>query len=371
MLENNLAQSWMDFQKKVFQSLADSMTTGGQSESKTNTHLFAQSMQPFHQALQNWVDFANNTYEKNLKQLGESSPLYKETIEKYAGINSFNNGLKKFWEDLNASITDKESSISNFYTKWLEEYSRLVSNQLLLFLPEDAKQLFDKTIDIYQASYSTGHDFFAPWMEQAESMRELLTKSAFGDQDAYIEFLKLWQTTFSSSFGRVFNIPQFLANPEQIQKQMNSINALIAFINTLNEYMAVLVKKSQDTLDKMIKDYQAMVIDGTHPKSYKEFYEFWWKQNESAYLQLFGTEEFARLIGQVLDAGVSFKRKYDDMLEKQLEFLPYPSKTDMDSVYKTLDSLKREIRALKKEVAALKPKEKASTGKDKPAVKEG
>lgn len=371
MTDNHLMQSWIDFQKKVFKSLDESLTAKGQSEAQTNTNVFAQSMQPFQDALKNWVDLANNTYAKNIKLLGESYPLYKETIEKYADITSFNNELKKFWEDLNASITDKESDAAKFSAKWIEGYTKLISDQLLLFVPEDVKSLYDKTVDIYKVSNNTTHDFWAPWMEKAENMQELLTKSFFGDQDAYIEFLKLWQSTFSSSFGKVFNIPQFLVNPEQMQKQLGSINALITFTNALNEYITILLKKSQETFEKIVKDYQSMVAEGTNPKSYKEFYEYWWKQNEAAYLQLFGTEEFAKLIGQVLDAGVSFKKRYDDLLEKQLEFLPYPTRTDMDSVYKTLDSLKREIRALKKEVAALKQKEKTSPGKDKPPVKEG
>lgn len=97
-----------------------------------------------------------------------------------------------------------------------------------------------------------------------------------------------------------------------------------------------------------------MVVAGTNPKTYKEFYDYWWKTNEEAYLKVFATPEFSEVMGKALDAGVNFKKEFDGLVEKQLEFLPYPSRNDMDSVYKTLDSLKREIRSLKKEIAALK-----------------
>lgn len=372
MTENNIMQSWMDYQNNVFKSWQESMTAGSKQETQTNNNMFAQSTQPLQESFKTWLDFANNTYEKSLQQLGETNPLYKETIEKYAGITSFNNNLKKLWEDLNATITDKESDPFKFYTKWSEDYSKLVSSQLLFFMPEEVKNLYDKTVDIYKVSNSTTNDFFAPWMDQAKNMQDLLLKSTSGDQNANTEFLKIWQRTFSSSFGKIFNMPQFLMNAEQMQKQMSSVNAMITFISTLTEYNSTVANKSKETLEKVIKDYQAMVVEGTHPKSYKEFYEFWWKQNEASYLQLFGTEEFAKIIGQLLDAGVNFKRKYDDLLEKQLEFLPYPTKTDMDSVYKTLDSLKREIRSLKKEVAALKQTAvKPNSAKDRSSVKEG
>jgi hypothetical protein len=67
---------------------------------------------------------------------------------------------------------------------------------------------------------------------------------------------------------------------------------------------------------------------------------------------LFSTEEYSKLQSKVLDASVNFKKEYDKLLEKQLEFLPFPSKSDMDGVYQTLDDLKREVRDLKKRVAA-------------------
>jgi chaperonin cofactor prefoldin len=175
-----------------------------------------------------------------------------------------------------------------------------------------------------------------------------------GDQSSYNEFVKLWQGTFTSSIGKMVNVSQLSMNRETLQTQMSSINAMITLINTLNEYIATLVKTSQDTLEKLIIDYRAMVIEGNNPKSYSEFYDYWWKQNEAAYLQLFGTPEFARLSGQLLEAGCNYKKNFDDLMERQLEFLPYPTKTDMDSLYKTVDTLKRDMRNIKKEFEGLK-----------------
>lgn len=365
MADTNFMQPWLDFQKKMFDSWQVHLAGGQPSEEKKDSNIFAQSVQPVHDALNKWVDVACNLYNHNLNQLGNVSPDYQEIIEKITNASSFNQVLGKFWEDLQTCITGKESDPYKIYTGWNENYTKLFSNQLGLFLPEQVKEFLGKGMDLYSLATASTHDFFKPWLDKAQNMHNLLLKSLTGDQAAYIEFIKLWQENFSSSFGKMLNIPQFSMNREQMQKQLTGISSLITFINTLNEYIATLVKTSQDTFEKITKDYQSMALDGTNPKTYKEFYEYWWKQNEAAYLQLFGTSEFARLIAQLLDAGVNFKKKYDDMLEKQLELLPYPTKTDMDSVYKTLDTLKREVRALKKELATFKQETGSSTAASK------
>jgi len=364
MTESNFMQPWLDLQKKMLDSWQVDLGVGSQNDEKKENNIFAQSIKPVHDALDKWVNFANNVYAKNVNQF--DNPQYQEIIEKITSTANFNQNLNGFWEDLQACITGKESDPFRFYTRWNENYTKLISNQFGLFLPEQVKEFLGKGMNIYSLSTNTTNDFFKPWLDKAQNMHNLLLKSITGDQSAYIEFIKLWQDNFSSSFGKILNIPQFSMNREQMQKQMSGISSLITFINTLNEYVATLLKTSQDTFEKIVKDYQAMVIDGSNPKTYKEFYEYWWKQNEAAYLQLFGTSEFAKLIAQLLEAGANFKKKYDDLLEKQLEFLPYPTKTDMDSVYKTLDTLKREVRALKKELAALKEE----TGNNSSALKE-
>jgi len=353
MTEINFMQPWLDFQKNMF-DFWQVKAAGSQNDEKKDNNIFSQSVQPVRDALDKWVDFANNIYATNMNQLGNTYPQYKDIMEKITSTATFNQDLNRLWEDLRTSITGKESDPFKIYTRWNENYTQLISNQFGPFLPEQVRELFGKGMGIYSLSSTKTNDFFKPWLDQAQNMHNLLLKSMTGDQSAYIEFIKLWQDSFSSSFGKILNIPQFSMNREQMQKQMSGISSLITFINTLNEYVATLVKTSQETFEKIVKDYQTMVMDGSNPKTYKEFYEYWWKQNEAAYLQLFGTSEFAKLISQLLDAGVNFKKNYDDLLEKQLEFLPYPTKTDMDSVYKTLDTLKREVRTLKKELAALK-----------------
>lgn len=367
MSENlNFMEQWFNTQRKMYDSWQDTMTMAMNPKEKVEakkdtpiTNILEESMKTTQELLKKWFEASNEQYTKSMKGFNNSNP--QEIISKMLNGANIYQSLNRFWEDLNETMTGQESDPLKFYTRWNEDYMNIVSNNFLSCLPEQTQTFFKNPMDVYKMSTETSRKFLNPWLEGAQNLQNLLSKSMTGDKTAYIEFNKLWNEKFSSTYGKILGMPQFSMNREQMQKQMQSINALINFINPMNEFVATMAKVNQETLEKIIKDYQQMLADGTSPKSYKEFYEYWLKQNEAAYQNLFSTAEFSKLIAQVLDAGVNCKKDFDNLLENQLKFLPFPTRADMDSVYKTLDDLKREVRALKKEVGARK-EEKAKEG---------
>lgn len=371
MSENqNYVEYLFDNQKKMYDFWQDSVTMLFNPKEKVEDkkdspppNIMEKSFKSTQDFMKKWVDFSSDFYSKGSNSF---SPTYPQDIfnKMLNGANLYQN-LNKFWEDLKDTFTGKESAPLQFYTRWNEEYLKMVSNNFIAYLPEQIKIFFKEPQDVYKMFSDTNLKYLNPWIEGAQEFQSLLLKSMTGDKNSFIDFNRLWNEKFSSSYGKIFTMPQFSMNREQIQKQMHSVNAHINFSTSMNEFIATMSKVYQETFMKIIKDYQEMVSEGTNPKTFKEFYEYWLHQNEAAYQNLFGTDEFSKLISQLLDAGVSYKKNIDDLLEKQLKFLPFPTKTDMDSVYKTLDTLKRDVRALKKEIAALeqeKGKEEGTKG---------
>lgn len=334
----------------------ESINPQPRSEEKENNSSgwFEVSMKPVQDLMQKWMDMSSAFFDQSMKSIAEAYPQQQELVNKMLGSVNLYQNLKSFWESLNTAIVGPDSDVTEFYDKCKKDYVQMLNHNILPLWPEQVQNLFKQSMEIHDMAEESSKNMFRPWLQTANELQALLHKSIGGDQEAYVEFNKLWQENFSASFGKIFSIPQFSMNREMMQKQMHSINALISYINTMNQFMGTMVKVNQQTLQKIIKEYQQMVVAGTNPKTYKEFYDYWWKTNEEAYLKVFATPEFSEVMGKALDAGVNFKKEFDGLVEKQLEFLPYPSRNDMDSVYKTLDSLKREIRSLKKEIAALK-----------------
>jgi class III poly(R)-hydroxyalkanoic acid synthase PhaE subunit len=347
--QNNFFEEWIDLQQKGFnmwQDLLNCNQNSTRDEIKSNN--IDENTNPWQETINKWIDNSQNLY-SNL--IPKDFYLPQEIIAKMLNGANQNQILHNFWEDMTQYFTINPNLPLN---TWIEHYKNVISENTVSFLPEHFKDLVRQGLGLYAMSNSTANNFTKPWIDELENLQKLIVKSIGGDQAALIEFNKLWKQLYSSSYGKILNIPQFSMNREYMQQQMHLVNSLINFINTMNKFTATLVKVNQETTQNIAGDYKEMLTSGTNPKTFKEFYDYWWRQNEAAYLKLFGTPEFSSLMAQLLEAGLDYKKELDGLLEKQLESLPYPTKTDMDSLYKTIDTLKRDVRLLKKDIMALK-----------------
>lgn len=362
MTPQHFLGEWINLQQSMLDIFQNSFNLNPQPEQKEQAgekpsesgSPFTDGMQPGKDWTQQWMDTSRQFFDHSVQTITQAYPGQKELIDKMLGSASLYQHLNTFWEDMKKTIIGAHSDADGFYRKWRKDYLKLLGCNVLPLWPEPMQNILEQSFDVGERAADSLDKLYQPWLESARDLQTLLNKSMAGDQQAYIDFNRQWQENFSASFGKILNVPQFSLNRDLMHRQLHSLDSLINYINTMNQFAAAMIKVNQETLQKVITEYQQMLVSGNSPRTYKEFYDYWWKTNEEAYLKLFATTEFSEVLSQVLDAGVTYKKELDQVMEKQLEFLPYPKKTDMDSVYKTLDSMKREIRFLKKEISALK-----------------
>ncbi|MDR1514033.1 MAG: hypothetical protein LBS56_11260, partial [Propionibacteriaceae bacterium] len=98
--------------------------------------------------------------------------------------------------------------------------------------------------------------------------------------------------------------------------------------------------------------------------TFLEFYKLWSDFNEKAFLDLFASDGFERVMNDTVSAGSRLKILYDDFLQDALEPLPFPNRREMDSVEEELYKLRNKVKGLEKQVKALaaaKPEAPATT----------
>lgn len=356
-LQSNFTKQWFETQGKMFdvwqevmQSFSGLGATKTGEESVAND-IFNDGMKSMGEFYENWTQEVSQLFEKDISSFQNST---QEAISKMFGGASLYQDLNKFWADLTTNITGKDFEIKNFYDKWKDNYIKMISEYFISNMPEQVQGFYREPMNIMNMYKDSTSKFLNPWEADLQKLSNLLTKGISGDTESYIEFNKVWSENFSKTFGKLFTMPEFSMNRENMQKQMAMVNELTRYITSMNEFFATMTKQNQETFKDIVESYQDMVKDGNNPKTFKEFYDYWLKRNEEAYRKFFVTDEYSKLMAQVLDSYVNYKKEYDNYMEKALEFLPYPSKTDMDSVYKTIDVLKRDVRELKKEISALK-----------------
>ena len=87
-------------------------------------------------------------------------------------------------------------------------------------------------------------------------------------------------------------------------------------------------------------------------ETFEEFYKYWSKTVSAAYGKALFSDELSVLAGDMVDSMSKFKKDYDKISELYLSNAPFPKKSEMDELYKTVYNLKKEVRALKKELHA-------------------
>ncbi len=76
----------------------------------------------------------------------------------------------------------------------------------------------------------------------------------------------------------------------------------------------------------------------------------WAVENESVFLEVLGSEEFAKLQGDLVDAGHRLKIQWNKLAEKALEPTPIALKRDLDLAIAEIHQLKRDMRTFQREL---------------------
>jgi hypothetical protein len=59
---------------------------------------------------------------------------------------------------------------------------------------------------------------------------------------------------------------------------------------------------------------------------------------------MFQSEEFTKLLGEVVRAGLLFKKQFDELSDEIVGLTNLPTKADMDEIYHNIYDLKKEVR---------------------------
>lgn len=103
---------------------------------------------------------------------------------------------------------------------------------------------------------------------------------------------------------------------------------------------------------------------------FSELCTLWAAENETVFLEVMGTEEFARLQGDFTDAGHRLKIQWNKLAEKALEPTPIALKRDLDLAIGEIHQLKRDMRTFRKEIQAVQKEALAARGAQAAAEEE-
>lgn len=266
----------------------------------------------------------------------------------------------QMYEDYRRSLGEggayDPEALRGLLEKWGERYREVVEEVFAPALPEQLRWVAELySGDIPLAAGGLMLHLWAPWATFAQRMVSRGVNMRQPSPREAVEVYEEWRKAYEESFGRLLRAPVMGYYRETLEKYAKTMDSLNEFGIVLAQFYAYLQGAGGVGFEKLQERLMEMEGKGEGgPMSFRDFYRLWWQTNEDIYVELFRSDEFARLLGQLVDKGMQFRAAFRAYVEEAAKELPFPNRTEMDHLYKTVDRMKREIRLLKKELAEMR-----------------
>jgi len=229
------------------------------------------------------------------------------------------------------------------------EYKDLI-DKIFGFDPDAIKLILDQASRLLQLTTGAGGQFTQPWADAAKTTLDAFPQFAEGHPESFIKIFHSLFNAFDNTVGRTFHVPPVGKDREKVELLLRSFDDLSVYAAKNTEYQHALYLTGLVALEKVIESLAEKIQAGEEIKKFDEFFDIWIDVSEQAYFKLFQTEEFARLQGELLDAGLNVRTHFFKITEMQLYDLPIVLRSEMDDVYKTIYDLKKKVKKLEKQL---------------------
>ena len=362
---SDMWKQWTEMQADIYRGWMEAWTrgmgTGGQAEEEA----WPEAKNFYHR----WLGYLQEMVSKfsvptegvgpeTFMKLFQSADVYTKLYSMWMDMYE---GYRKIVAE--GEMTDFDA-MRKVLDSWSEEYRELVDKVFAPALPEQLRwiaELYSGEIPLMAGGLFT--QFWAPW---ADFSKKVMEKTAGMDKpspDAAVEIYEEWRKAYEDSYGRVLRAPAMGYYREAMEKYTHTMDSLMEFNIVLSKFYASLQSAGLTAVERLQERLAEMQEEGVDaPMSFRELYRLWWKTNEDIYVELFKTEEYSKLQGQLVDKGMQFRADFQAYVEEATKELPFPNRSEMDSLYKMLHGLRREVRRLSREVDELKAQKQDTTG---------
>jgi hypothetical protein len=310
---NNLNQdNWMNGFNSMFSGLNKAMTEMPKfmnpSTAKEAFEDMLKGTQTYAKMYEMWQPFFQNMpkggFDREAMKKMFDPTAYKALIDQMFGFNP-NNNLTQLFEQTSKTI-------SNWYTN-----SREMNNSML--------NMFGKERDLMEGMMPFGSNYVS-------------------------EMYKTMFNNFRQGMLPFFRISAPGKEQEQLDKLFVMQEKLVNYSVKQNEMQFLIYTNASNAWTEVMNVLKSRSEENKEYSNFQEFYGEWASINEKIFIQLFSTEEFSRLQGELIGLGLDLKKGFEEQMEAMMEPFPVVLKSQMEEVYRNNYELRKELRGLQKTV---------------------
>jgi polyhydroxyalkanoate synthesis regulator phasin len=237
--------------------------------------------------------------------------------------------------------TDK---VKELYDQWIEDYKTTVESLWGAVPSEDVRETAKLYSNVAGTWAEQAWRSMEPMLRNLEQAPEVLSRMSRGEVEAGGELTGLLRKNYEATLGKILRAPTIGFFREVSERANRTVDAYVRFNAALSQYFVPFYQtglRAGESVFQRLMEFQGREVT---PKTLREFYRIWWTINEDLHFKMFRSEEFTRLLGEVVRAGLLFKKQFDELSDEIIGLTNLPTKREMDEVYRSMYELKKEVR---------------------------
>jgi class III poly(R)-hydroxyalkanoic acid synthase PhaE subunit len=339
--------AWHKGQKNLFDGFMENTQKAQELLLGQKTPAFSSGAGGFNDLYSSWTAAVQNS----LSQTGnDNMQNMRENLSKMLGGSNAYLKVYDIWLPLLKAAQEKSFNFES-YKDYVDpaKYKDLI-DKVFGFDPDSIKLMLDQAVLLLELSSGTSQQFTKPWTDAAKSSMGVLPQFAQGHPESLIQMFHSMFNAFDSTIGRAFHVPPVGKDREKVELVMRTIDDIAVYAAKNVEYQNVIYLTGMAAMEKVIERLAEKLKSGEEIKKFDEFFDIWIDVSEKSYFDLFQTEEFSRLQGEFLDAGLNARTRFFKVMEMYLYDFPIVLRTEMDDHYKTVYELKKRVKKLENQV---------------------
>jgi hypothetical protein len=274
--------------------------------------------------------------------------LNKDTLVNMMANTKAYMSMMEMWQPFYKMVTENRLNAEEFTNAYnLQKYQEVV-NSMFNFVNPDLSKTYLEQIQNYMANYTNAFknvqaypmkDMFEFFTQMNPTSFDFSTVGQFQQQAAdqlkkiYEPYAKLISPNKSKEVMEMMakvqeNLVQYQVKVAEMQHLVNTI--------------------AQQAMQQTATELFALAKEGKSVESYNKFYTHWLSVLEVKMLELFNSENFAKLQGELLTLSLDIKASLEKNIELALAPLPIVPRSEVDELNKQIHDLKAKVKALEK-----------------------
>lgn len=368
---SELLHDWMSSQMELGKQMVNFLSNG--VKQSTPNGALNGSIGKMQNIFQDWTNVYNQLF-------GISNPLVNLHNPNF-NMGGFNN------------LINNTQTYMKMFELWQPFYKMFQSNTVgsdSLYKMMD----MEKYQEVMDSMFNfMGRDKSQSFLEQIQNYTELFTQMVQGAKPAPLQHLQNFlPDIITNNLSGVAEITQYLGNhinkiinpyftmtpagreKDLLQLMMTTQEKFTQYYVKSSELQYLIYNAGQKAMTKVFGQITAKVQENpTQTLTFDDFYSVWVNIMEADLIELFGSDVYAKALGDSLKIALEAKSGLDKQMEYMLAPFPIVPRSEVDEMNKTIYELRAKVRNLESKIEKLttsktkvKPQEKTVAKKTTP-----